>query len=335
MNSYPELNKKEGVTFTPSDNKTAISDTYNSMRKKSHSIINNALTKKVNSIKSEIEKVPELYKNARNNLTSTNNKFKKNMEEHIANSGNHTASGYALSKRLNNQNEYLKALNEIDKEENENLSLLNSQIRDAYDAADAERVKAMSELEYKKLQDSLKEAERVDKLNFDTAKYNSDYQLDYEKLNEEKRLNDSKIKKNENDIKLDNEESLRKSEKHSLEMEYEPQIYEAKIEGLNKENKLTDAKINKTNADAVKSGSSSSSGGTSKTQSKSKLSAKEVAESIRLQAGTMLYDENGDEYLKVDDLKAFALLMGWKKKFGLSEQVVNDAAVHLGIQGYL
>lgn len=333
MNGYPELdknNKQEGVSVTPSNNKSTISNTYNSMRSKSNAVINSALTKKVNSIKAELKKVPEIYKNLRNNLTVSNNKIKKNMEEHIANSGNHTASGYALSERMNNQNEYLKAIKDINTEEKNKITELNDKIRAAYDEAQTAKINASGEYDYKELQDVLKETERVDKFNFDTAKYNSDYQLDYDKLNEEKRLNDIKIKKTENDIMLDNEANKRESEKHSLEMEYEPEIYKLKTEGLKKEQTLTDAKINKTNSETQKVKSTSS-----KTQSNSKMSAKDIAESVRLQAGTMLYDEKGNEYLKVDDLKAYAILMAWKKKFGLTDQVVNDAAIYLGIQGYL
>lgn len=335
MTNYPDLNdNKNELSFVPKDNSQTISDSYSSLKKKGNSIINNALNKKVSEIKSEISKVPETYKNIRNNLTVKNNKIKKNTEEYIANTGNHTASGYAMSKRMNNNNEYLKELNNIDISEKSKLSELNSQLRSAYSDAENEKLKLSAEYDYKLLQDKLKESERTDRLNYDIEKFNSDRKLDYEKLAEERKLNDSKIKKTENDIRLDNEENERKSAKHNMEMEYEPLLYQSKIDNEKMDINLTQAKINKTNAETNKIKTQSSSKKTSSSPT-SKISAKDLAQSIEKQASEEYYDVEGKLRYNMDELKAYGLLIGWKNKFGLSQQVVNDAAIHLGIQSYL
>ena len=52
------------------------------------------------------KKLPEIYRGMKNNLTVNNNNEIRKMNENIANTGNHTASGYAISKRLNNINDY-------------------------------------------------------------------------------------------------------------------------------------------------------------------------------------------------------------------------------------
>ena len=113
-------------------------------------------------------------------------------------------------------------------------------------------------------------------------------------------------------------------------MMYEPSVYEAKIEGMEKENELTDAKIKKTLADANKTPASKS----GKTTSGTKLTAAAIAKSIRSQASTKDVDYRGREITNYDPAKALTFLLEWKKKYNLSDQLVNDVSVILEIQGY-
>lgn len=145
---YPE-NKEKKITAT--DTNSLINSSLNSMKKSGKRIIDNAVRKKVNSLKSQLNKVPAIYKNLRNNLTLANNQGKKQMEEQIANTGNHTASGYAMSKRLNNQNSYNKELNNINANEVNEKARIQSEIDDAYTEGANEKLKLNMEYDSKNL----------------------------------------------------------------------------------------------------------------------------------------------------------------------------------------
>ena len=129
----------------------------------------------------------------------------------------------------------------------------------------------------------------------------------------------------------------RENEKHQMEMRYEPEVYQAKLDGMYKDNALTDAKIEKTNAEIKKIGASSKSGSSSKSSASvySKMSAKDIAKNIMKQAGTEMRDQKGEIYYDYDNYKAYTYLLEWRNKFKLTDQVVNDAAIYLGIQDYL
>ncbi len=313
MMTHPELSEKE---YKINDSTNQINDTYDKAQRASTSIIKNSLENTVNSLKKSRSKIPSMYKNLRNNLTLSANKLKKATEEHIANTGNHTAGGYAMSKRMNNDSAYLNELNSINQKEAEHLSEINKEIRNAYSDADTKIAESNYNLNRDKLSDLIKENERIDNLNYKITKDERDYSLDREKLSEEKRLNDSKIKINE--------------DKHNLEMMYEPYVYEAKIEGLNKDNELTDAKITKTLSDASKKTTQKS----DKSSSGLNLSAANIAKSIREQSTTYELDYKGKKVPVYDIFKAYTYLLSWKKKYNLSDQVVNDASVLLQVQGY-
>lgn len=313
MMNHPMLDEKE---YKVKDNLDKINKAYNNMERASESVIRNSLSNTVNSLKEKKAKIPSMYKGLRDNLTLSANKLKKDTEEHIANTGNHTAGGYAMSKRMNNDSAYLKELNAINSKQADEISSVDAEIR----KANADAAAKISENKYKlrqdKLSEQLKEAERTDNLNYKILKDERDYNFDREKFNEEKRVNDSKIKINEG--------------KHNLEMMYEPSVYEAKIKGMEKDNELTDAKIKKTLSDANKTPASK--GG--KTTSGTKLTAAAIAKSIRAQASTKDVDYRGREITNYDPAKALTFLLEWKKKYNLSDQLVNDASVILEIQGY-
>lgn len=312
MNNYPVLENNE--IEKPKDNTKNIVLGYSKIKQAGNQIINNALTKKVNTYKSQLSGVPKIYTGMRNKLTLSNNIAKKNMEEHIANTGNHTASGYAISKRQNNNNEYQKELNNINIAEENQKKEIQGKIQDAYDEANEKSLEMNKEYDYKQLQDTLKETQRVDELNYKIGKENRDYALSLDK-------------------------NKRDNEKHQMEMKYEPEIYQAKLDGMYKDNSLTDAKILKTNAETNKiknsSYKSSSSGSSGSKTVNSKISAKDLAQSIREQAGVKRRDEDGKIYYDYENIDAYTYLMEWKLKFGISNQVINDAAIYLGIQDYL
>ena len=120
MNNYYEKELKA------TDNTKLIGDTTNNILNSGRQIIKNSVQKKVEDIQNQINKVPQLYQNMKNNLTSSNNKEIKRMNENIANTGNHNAGGYAISKRLNNINEYNKNLSDIDAKKQDELSNLEA-----------------------------------------------------------------------------------------------------------------------------------------------------------------------------------------------------------------
>lgn len=315
MNNYPELENKNGDTVVKAkNNTTTIVNGYNNMKSRSSSIINSALTNKVKKLNSQLKEVPKIYTGMRNKLTLTNNQVKKNMEENIANTGNHTASGYAISKRQNNQNEYLKELNNINIAEENKKKEIKDEIQSAYDDANSKIAQTNNDYDYKMLQDILSENKRIDDFNYKVNKDQKEYTLSLDK-------------------------NRRDNEKHQMEMKYEPEIYQAKLDGMYKDNSLTDAKILKTNAETNKiknsSYKSSSSGSSGSKTVNSKISAKDLAQSIREQAGVKRRDEDGKIYYDYENIDAYTYLMEWKLKFGISNQVINDAAIYLGIQDYL
>jgi hypothetical protein len=258
----------------------------------------------------------------KNNLTSQNNKEIKRMNENIANTGNHNAGGYAISKRLNNINEYNKNLSDIDSKKQAELSSLQSQIRDAEFEGDKQMAQLNKEVSEKQLGLMLDEGKRID-----------DYNLDVAKFNEKKRVNDADILKIESDIELDRNEDLRKQEIHDIESLYLPKEKEQELINLGLKGDLTKAQIASTKAKTY-SGSSSGSSSSKKDDPLSKMSAKNLSENIIKQIGYVTYDNYGNKKEKFSESKAYALLMGWKQKYNLPDDVVNDTAIYLGIQGY-
>ena len=68
MNNYYEKELKA------TDNTKLIGDTTNNILNSGRQIIKNSVQKKVEDIQNQINKVPQLYQNMKNNLTSSNNK---------------------------------------------------------------------------------------------------------------------------------------------------------------------------------------------------------------------------------------------------------------------
>ena len=304
------------------DNTKLISDTTNNILNSGREIIRSSVQKKVDDINKQMGKIPQLYQNMKNNLTSQNNKEIKRMNENIANTGNHNAGGYAISKRFNNINEYNKNLSDIDSKKQAELSSLQSQIRDAEFEGDKQMAQLNKEVSEKQLGLMLDEGKRID-----------DYNLDVAKFNETKRVNDADILKIENDIELDRNEDLRKQEIHDIESLYLPKEKEQELINLGLKGDPTKAQIASTKAKTY-SGSSSGSSSSKKDDPLSKMSAKNLSENIIKQIGYVTYDNYGNKKEKFSESKAYALLMGWKQKYNLPDDVVNDTAIYLGIQGY-
>ena len=364
-------------------------------------IIENTLKTKLTSLNSQLKKIPEIYRNLKNNVTLSNNQSIKKMNENIANTGNHTAGGYAISKTLNNINAYNKNLSEIDRREREETLNIKNKINDAYTDAENSRLKLRADAIKNEMDRIIKENERIDNLNFK-----------YEGLEEDKKMNSHKIDIDiSNNKRLENKDA-RESEEHKLNMHYTPLKFEAELANIKTKNELliqqiknlilngllTEENIKKDSKDekreqssegephiygeteediakiaklnpgispddksdepkiygesgtedkksttenkTTKSSKTSSTSTTKKssTSSKdtvsSKMSAKDVANNIKNQIGKKTYDAYGKEVIEIDELKAYALLMAWKKKYNLTDQVVNDASIHLGIQDF-
>lgn len=311
----------------PSNNTEFIKNSVNYKINKGINSINSALNKNINRINSEIKKVPAKYNQLRNNLTLSNEQNKKRTEEYIANTGNHTASGYAMSKRLNNQNAYNKEMNNINLSEQNEIAELRDKITDLTLNAESEKNKLMSDSADKGLELYLSEAARIDNLN------------------ETKRVNDANIEKINSGIAIDQAKNLREQQVHDIELKYLDEEHQAGIENKKADTALTNSKIQtetskkaqlEAQTSKIKSGSSSGGSGSSKSSALlSKMTPAQLADNINKQTGTLKYDSSGKASYIVNPLKAYTLLMEWKKKFNLSNQVVNDTAIHLGVQSYL
>lgn len=327
----------------PTDNKKLIEDNLSSNIASGLKNINNSLSKNISKIQADMASVPAKYNQLRNQLSAQNAKAKKQTEEYIANTGNHTASGFAMSKRLNNTNAFNKEMNNIGISEQSELAGLKAQIRSAYTDADTERNKLITEEKDKALERQLQESER------------------YDKLMETMRVNDANILKINKDIELSESKDKREQEAHNAEMKYIDAEKQAEIDKIKADTSYTNAKAStetsrkalveaqteSAKASAAKTASSasgssrsssskSSSGGSSGgSQASSKLTPAQLADNITKQTGTVKYDSSGKKYYESNDYDAYILLMEWKKKFGLSNQVVNDTAIYLGIQSYL
>lgn len=289
-------------------------------------IIRNTVQKKVDGLRNQLKKVPEIYQNMKNNLTSANKKEIKNMNENIANTGNHTAGGYAISKRLSNINNYNKQLSDIDNKKRDEIADIQNKINDTYVEGELEIAKLNKDIAEKKLNYNLDEIKRID-----------DYNLNVAKLNETKRMNDADIVKINNDMMLDNSKAQREEEIHDIEVKYLPSQKEAELRNADLKGDLTKAQIEKTNKETQYVGVTKSSTG-SKAQAKetdlSKMSSKDISESIKSQIGKTTTDSYGNKKTTFSELDAFKLLKAWQKKYNLPDYKINDAAIYLGIQDF-
>ncbi len=310
----------------PTNNTEYIKRTIDNKINNGINNINNTLKSNLNKVYSEINKLPNKYNQLRNNLSLSNEQNKKKTEEYIANTGNHTASGYAMSKRLNNQNAFNKEMNNINIAEQNEISSLKNKADELKLSADSEKNKLISD-------------------SFDTGlKLYLDESARAENLKETKRVNDANILKINAGIEMDKADNLRKQQVHDIEIKYLDDEKKADLNQKNANIELTNKKIatetsKKLQADAqtakIKSSGSSGGGGGGGTTQLSKMTPAQLAENITKQTGTAKYDSNGKLNYVINPLKAYTLLMEWKKKFNLSTQVVNDTAIHLGIQSYL
>ena len=323
MNGYNYEEKRK-------ENQAIINAGTNRMLNSGRATIKKSLDKTLSEYNNRLKKIPELYQNMKNNLTNSNNKEIKRMNENIANTGNHTAGGYAISQRLNNINSFNKAQSEIDLNKQKEISDIKTKISDAKSEADSKLASLEAGIYEKNLNMLLDENNRT-----------MDFNLELDKLSETKRLNDVSIEKTKNDIILANNDDARKTEKHTLEMEYLPQKYEGEIEGINANNLLIGEKILSEQASRNSKGTSGglaksgSSGSGEKDTPLSKLSSKDIAERIKNLAGKKSYDSYGNVEYKISEQKAFIYLMEWKNKYKLPDYIVNDVSILLGIQDYL
>lgn len=286
-------------------------------------IIRNAVKNKVDGLKNQLRKIPEIYQNMKNDLTYSNKQEIKNMNENIANTGNHTAGGYAISKRLNNINAYNKQLSDIDSKKRAEISNIQNQINDTYKEGELEIAKLDKEIAEKNLNFNLDEFKRVD-----------DYNLNLAKFNETKRMNDADIVKINNDMFLDNNKAAREKELHDIDVKYLPLEKETELHNNELKGELTRAQIEKTNKETQTTGASK---GKSKSQDTDllKMTAKDICQSIQDQIGTVTKDSYGNKKIKFSPIDAYKLLMAWQKKYNLPDYKVNETAIYLGIQDYM
>lgn len=302
-------------------------------------IIANTLKKNLSGYNERLKKIPEVYQGMKNNLTNTNNKELKKMQENIANTGNHTAGGYAISKRLNNINSFNRAQSDIDKAKQNEISDIKNKMAEARADAEIQSAKLARDISAQKLNMSIEENNR-----------DIDFNFMKEKQDEVKRVNDASIAKINNDIILDNNEdkrkeaeSIRKGELHDLEMSYLPKKYESDLLKMDADTRLTEEKIKteginqtmKKSSGSLSKTSSGGSGSSKETSDLSRMSAKDIASNIINQIGKKQYDGYGRLETTYDKQKAYIYLMEWKKKYQWAEHTVNDAAIILGIQDYL
>ncbi len=296
-------------------------------------IIQNTLNKSLSGYNDRLKKIPEIYQNMKNNLTNTNNKELKKMNENIANTGNHNAGGYAISKRLNNINSFNKAQSDIDKAKQNEISDIKNKMADAKQDAQIEMAKLDRDVYSKKLDMAIEENNR-----------DIDFNFEKEKFGETKRVNDASIAKINNDILLANNEDKRKAdanirewEIHNIEKNYRPLKYDQELLNMKNDNRLTEEKIKtegirrSTLGSAGRSGSGSGTANNKLTQ----LSAKDLANNLINQIGRTSYDSYGNKEVKFSEDEAYIYLMEWKKKYNLPDYMVNDVSIILGIQDYI
>ncbi|MBR4893377.1 MAG: hypothetical protein IKZ35_05310 [Clostridia bacterium] len=315
------INEKE---FKPYDAREYLKNATDSIVNSQNKIISNAVKSKVSTLKEELKNIPKIYNKMKDNLTLSNGKQLKKLKEDIANTGNHTAGGYAISKRLDNMNEYNKGLREIDEKREEHKSKIEGEIERAYFDAEAEMARNKTDILKNTLKETLNEGRRLDDLN-----------LEYLKFNEQKNNNARKAY-------LDERDDLRKQGSYEVEMKYKPQMYEQELieRGLKNEQiqVQTQNLIKSGQASSSNKGQSSKSGSTSGTKNDdvlSKMSSKDIAESIKNQIGSVHYDSYGNRTIKFSTDEAFKLLRSWQHKYNISDYIINDAAIYLGIQDYM
>ena len=228
-------------------------------------IIQNTLNKSLSGYNDRLKKIPEIYQNMKNNLTNTNNKELKKMNENIANTGNHNAGGYAISKRLNNINSFNKAQSDIDKAKQNEISDIKNKMADAKQDAQIEMAKLDRDVYSKKLDMAIEENNR-----------DIDFNFEKEKFGETKRVNDASIAKINNDILLANNEDKRKAdanirewEIHNIEKNYRPLKYDQELLNMKNDNRLTEEKIKTEGIRRSTLGSAGRSGSGSGTSGKS------------------------------------------------------------------
>ena len=304
----------------PYDQKEYLKSATNSIVKAQNKIISNAVKSKVSTLKEELKNIPKIYNKMKDNLTLSNGKQLKKLKEDIANTGNHTAGGYAISKRFDNMNEYNKGLREIDEKREEHKSKIKSEIEKAYFDAEAEMARNKTDILKNTLKETLNEGRRLDDLN-----------LEYLKFNEQKNNNARKAY-------LDEREDLRKQGSYEIEMKYKPQLYEQDLieNGLRNEQLGLQIKSGQVGSSYKSQGSKGgSTNGTKDDEVLSKMSSKDIAESIKNQIGSVHYDSYGNRTIKFSTDEAFKLLRSWQHKYNISDYIINDAAIYLGIQDYM
>lgn len=337
----------------PKNNKNMIYDQMANRIKTGIEGINNNLQRNLDQIDSEIKKIPVKYTAMKNELSLSNEREKRRTEELIANTGSNSASGYAMSKRMNNLNAFNKNLNELNIAKINELSGLENKKRELKYKAGEDINKLIGDSNEKLLDRYLSEDKRYDDMMFER-----------EKLEETKRINDSKIEKTDadiikinkdvektdkdiekisNDIELDKRDDERKQKKFDIESEYLSDEKKANLRKIDADIKLIEAKTDSEasrkkllDTQSTKTASSGSGRGGGSTQSGlSKMTPLQLAENINKQTGTLKYTYSGSAYYEINPSEAYKLLMELKRQFNLSAQVVNDTAIHLGIQDKL
>lgn len=342
----------------PTDNREKISKALSDNLRAGLKRVNENLQNRVYELNKSIAGLNAKYNPVRNQLTQSYRSTARANEEHIANTGNHTASGYAISKRMSHTDAYNRGLNDINIAQAKEQADLNAQIRKTRAEANDKIAALRAENAEKKLKYQLDEAKRLD-----------DMGLEYAKHNETKRMNDAQISRIAVQNERDEDGNRRAEEEHKIYMRFYPERLESENESIKAKTKnteadteakyasirLTDArteteKVNKlgkekdieyTEAQIEKLKSSpvkvTGGAGRGKTKSEilSKMTPKDLAENINEQTGTLRYSHTGAPYYEVNAEKAAILLLEWRKKFNLSPQVVNDTAIHLGIQSYI
>lgn len=342
--------------------------------------VNNKLKNNLSRINADMKNMSLKYGNLRNQLSVANEQQKKRTEEHIANTGNHTASGYALSKRFNNSSAYLSELNKLNTAQRTEQANLENKIREAHTDADTERNKLIYDSIESNLAHMLEDADRAETRRMNSAKIDNmqrDMKIresadtreqenhDVDMLTRSDR-NDAELNKTKSATQISLNKDKRESEMHEIDKAQSVEKHRSEIERINSQTELNKASAAaKTGEEARKSeehdirikylepqlkkelentskakssGSSSgrsSSKSSSVSQASSKMTPSQLADNILKQTGTQRYDTNGNLYYVNNEYQAYILLMSWKKKFNLSDQVVNDTAIHLGIQSYL
>ena len=354
MSQYPNLTsedeKRYQVNVQPTDNSRLITSKLNSVKTQAKNLIQQALRKQLTAIEKEKKQVPEAYRQLRNQTTNQHLAGQKKMEETLANTGNHTASGYAVSKRMNQQNQYHKNLQELNLAQERDLSSFDEKRQAAVDSAGLKKAELENQYSLLALEKLLEERKRGEDYALSIAKENAAGKKALDEFLEKQRMNDETIRKSDIQLEYQDREDQRKQELHEIEKHYRPETYQAQLdlsyekyrgEQANTANKLLqNEKL--ANPPAPKSTTTRSSGSSSSSSSSSasatqttKVSAKDLAGSIEKLAGVRKYDEKGNAYYEIDATKAYTYLMSWQKKYNLAFQVVNDVAIYLGIQDFL